>query len=817
MNRLVYRNFGSHETLVGNFVVDIGSDIGGVRWFELRKVGAGAWTLYQEGTYAPTTNDNRWMGGIAMDGSGNIALGYNVSSQTIYPSLRYVGRLASDPLGTMPLGEYTLVDGSGVNGSNRYGDYAAMGIDPVDDCTFWFTGQWNSTSQWSTRIGAFKFDACGEPDFTLAADPAIQNICVATDAVYDVTVGQVQDYDDSVTLSVIGEPAGTTASFSVNPVTPPGSSQLTISNTVAAAAGSYTLEIAGVAPTSTHTTTVGLNLFDGLPAVTSLQTPVNGAANVPVAPTFTWSDANAVSYLLEVATDISFSNIVYSVAVDGTSHTAGSALDSSTTYFWRVQGSNSCGDGSYSAVFSFTTVPLPGDCSPGTEPNVVYEYGFESGASGWTSGGTGDTWTLSQSNPFNGAWHFSGDDVSSVSDQQLASPAIVLPVDELPITLNFWHAPNMETSSSGCFDGGILEVSNDGGSTWTQVADGDLLIGGYTGPISTQYNNPLGGQDAWCGESSYINTIVDMSAYAGDTVQFRMRLATDTSVSAPGWDVDDVTVQSCVDSVPSSIALTKTVGTDPNVVPTTDMITVTNGTTVTYFYEVENTGEITYSLHTLEDSQLGILLGPNFPYELAPGATTMITASVAITESVTGTAVWTATDDGTNTDTDIDSTTVNVYQPAIMLTKTVGTTPDVCASTDEIRVDEGTVVYYCYTVENTGNANLALHDLEDDELGIILDDYAYDLVPGASIDTVVAGLTISATITETTTNTAVWTAYYDIDNNASDSISATVEVNDDYIFLPIIHKTLGLQYLQIVFVMKTRFGDTIQSPYLRLA
>ncbi|MBK6430779.1 hypothetical protein [Candidatus Amarolinea dominans] len=68
MNRLAYRNFGSHETLVGNFVTDInGNNIGGVRWFEMRKVGAGAWSLYQEGTYAPTTADNRWMGGIAMD------------------------------------------------------------------------------------------------------------------------------------------------------------------------------------------------------------------------------------------------------------------------------------------------------------------------------------------------------------------------------------------------------------------------------------------------------------------------------------------------------------------------------------------------------------------------------------------------------------------------------------------------------------------------------------------------------------------------------------------------------------------------------
>ncbi|PIE81136.1 MAG: hypothetical protein CSA11_05005 [Chloroflexi bacterium] len=661
MNRLIYRNFDDYETLVGNFTVDIGNDIGGVRWFELRKVGTGGWTLYQEGTYAPTTNDNRWMGSIAMDGSGNIALGYNVSSQTVYPSLRYAGRLNSDALGTMPQGEYTLVDGSGVNSNNRYGDYSAMSIDPVDDCTFWFTGQWNETNNWSTRIGAFKFDTCGKNDFTLAADPAIQNICVGSDAIYDVTVWQILNYNDPVSLSVTGEPANTMIDFSVNPVTPPGNSQLTISNTAAATAGSFTLEIAGIAPTSTHTTTVGLNVFDSVPPTTTLQTPANGATNIPVSPTFTWSNISAVSYLLEVATDTEFTNIVYTATVDSTSHTVGTALDNNMTYFWRILGSNSCGDGYYSDVFTFVTMPLPGDCGLGSEPNVVYEYGFENGESGWSSSGTEDTWTLAQSNPYSGTWHYFGNNVGFVSDQQLASPAVVLPVGDLPLTLDFWHTPNMEDGMGTCFDGGILEISNDGGTTWTQVPEEDILENGYTGTISTNWGNPLGGEDAWCGVNSYINTIVDVSAYAGDTVQFRMRLGTDSSYGAPGWDIDNVTVQSCVESVVSSIALTKTVGTDPNVNPMTDVITVTNGTMVTYFYEVANTGGVTYSLHTLEDSQLGTVLGPDFSYELAPGATTMITASVAITETVTGTAVWTATDGGTHTATSTDSTTVYAY------------------------------------------------------------------------------------------------------------------------------------------------------------
>lgn len=160
MHRLAYRNFGGHETLVGNLVTDVGVDDGGVRWFELRKSGAGPWTLFQEGTWAPD-GDSRWMGGISMDQDGNIAVGYNVSSSSQFPSLRYAGRQASDPAGVLTHGENMLVEGSGSNTSNRYGDYSAMSVDPTDGCTFWFTGEYNPSSQWSTRIGTFKFDDCG--------------------------------------------------------------------------------------------------------------------------------------------------------------------------------------------------------------------------------------------------------------------------------------------------------------------------------------------------------------------------------------------------------------------------------------------------------------------------------------------------------------------------------------------------------------------------------------------------------------------------------------------------------------------------------
>jgi hypothetical protein len=157
MHRLPYRNFGTHETILGSFVTDVDNkDHGGIRWFELRKTTGGNWVVHQEGTYAPDGH-SRWMSSIAMDGAGNIALAYCVTSATMFPSLRFAGRLASDPMGTMPRGEVTLLDGTAANASNRYGDYSTLSIDPADDHMFWFTGEFNGARTWSTRIGTFEF------------------------------------------------------------------------------------------------------------------------------------------------------------------------------------------------------------------------------------------------------------------------------------------------------------------------------------------------------------------------------------------------------------------------------------------------------------------------------------------------------------------------------------------------------------------------------------------------------------------------------------------------------------------------------------
>ena len=167
--RLAYRNFGTYEAMVTNQSVEARPAIAGSRWYEIRRTN-GLYSLYQQGTYAPEDGVHRWMGSIAMDAVGNMALGYSVvDSVSVYPGIRYTGRMAGDTLGEMTLGEATVIDGTGVQRTtnSRWGDYTSMNIDPSDDCSFWYVneyytlaGQQSSTAGWQTRVGSFKLPGC---------------------------------------------------------------------------------------------------------------------------------------------------------------------------------------------------------------------------------------------------------------------------------------------------------------------------------------------------------------------------------------------------------------------------------------------------------------------------------------------------------------------------------------------------------------------------------------------------------------------------------------------------------------------------------
>lgn len=179
-HRLAYRNFGTHETMVTNQSVEAKPGTAGVRWYELRRVN-GQYSVHQQGTYSPDSV-NRWMGSAAMDRDGNIAIGYSVvDGVSVYPGIRYTGRLAGDPLGQMTLAEGVIINGTGVQTTtnSRWGDYTSLNVDPTDDCTFWYVNEYyqvsglplplpppplpppGTTAPWQTRIASFKLPGCG--------------------------------------------------------------------------------------------------------------------------------------------------------------------------------------------------------------------------------------------------------------------------------------------------------------------------------------------------------------------------------------------------------------------------------------------------------------------------------------------------------------------------------------------------------------------------------------------------------------------------------------------------------------------------------
>lgn len=185
--RMPYRNFGCYESLLVSFVVELPNGFAAPRWFEIRRIGE-QYMLYQESTFAPNDGVYRWMQSIAQDSVGNIAMGYSVSNGIdVYPGIRYTGRLANDPLNRMTLGEAVLTDGSGsaTDRADRWGDYSSMTVDPVDDCTFYYTNMYytslgflagefynqinNYTDPlqsrgrfWQTRIGSFSLPGCAK-------------------------------------------------------------------------------------------------------------------------------------------------------------------------------------------------------------------------------------------------------------------------------------------------------------------------------------------------------------------------------------------------------------------------------------------------------------------------------------------------------------------------------------------------------------------------------------------------------------------------------------------------------------------------------
>ncbi len=467
MYRLQYRNFGDYQTLVSNHTVDVdGNDHAGIHWFELRNSGSG-WQMYQEGVFAPDA-DHRWMGSVAMDHVGNTALGYSVSSASTYPSIRYTGRLSGDPLGTMPQGEGEIVAGSGYQESSygRWGDYSMMGVDPVDDCTFWYTQEYYATigaAPWQTRIGSFKFPNC-----SLGPQGHIQGVV----------------YDSSGTPA--GDPIANAAITAIKSITqsfqamsggdgvyaftlPTGTYTLT-----AQAYGYEPVSIAGVDVVSGTTTTVNIPMtattsyvVSGTVSDAMAGWPLYAHITIkgdPITPPPSVSDfwTNPVSgfYSVTLAGDITYTFHVeaWSDGYDSVDVVVGPLTANQTTNITLTADMTACAAPGYGAAAgikeSFDDTSIP---------------------NGWTvidNAGTGAVWAFDnpggRSNNTGGEGNFAiadSDDAGGVDmDTELRTPVMDF-TSMTTVTLQFKYDFN-SYSNNEIAD---VDVSNDGGSTWTNV------------------------------------------------------------------------------------------------------------------------------------------------------------------------------------------------------------------------------------------------------------------------------------------------------------------------------------------------------------
>jgi hypothetical protein len=617
MFRLAYRKFADgHEAAVGNFTVQSGG-VAGIRWFELQNVTAGPVTVAQESTYQPDTTW-RWMGSAAMDTNGNMALGYSASSSTVFPSLRYAGRLASDPPSTLAQGETTLFTGLGSQtGTNsRWGDYSDMTVDPVDDCTFWYTNEYypaGSTSfNWRTRIGNFKFPSCsqGTPTPTVTGTPPTNTPTVtpsntpsATNTptpVCTVTAG----FEDITNLpgwamQNNSQPLGSTNWFQGN---------TTVFTAQAGPTNSYIAANfnngSGVATLSNWLLTPPLNLQNGaqLTFWTRTISAPAFADRLQVRMSTNGSSTNVGT----TATDVGdFTTLL--LDINPTYTTSGypnawtqftvniSGLGSPTVgrLAFRYFVENGGPDGARSDYIgidtvSFTCVPPPTPTITSTPTPCTNITTFSENFDGVTAPALPAGWTATNAAGPAPLWTTSNlgtptpvadtapnaafvNDPSVVSDKRLDSPIIAL--QNALAVLTFKQRAILESG----FDGGVLEISI-GGGPFTDIiaAGGSFVSGGYNGTISSSFSNPLAGRAAWTGTigsaSAFVTVIVNLPASAaGQNIQLRWRMGSDTSASGQGWRVDTIILTQCIPPTP-----TPTPTNTDTPVPPTNTFTPTN-------------------------------------------------------------------------------------------------------------------------------------------------------------------------------------------------------------------------------------------------
>ena len=555
MFRNAYRNING-GTLVNNYTVSANA-VAGIRWFELRNVNSGPVTApFQESTYQPDAIW-RWMGSVAQDNQGNLALGFSASSFSIYPQLRYAGRLATDPLNTLS-GEQHLFDGAGSqsDSSNRWGDYSSITVDPVDDCTFYYTNEYYDTTSsfnWRTRIGYFKFAQCTAPAKGTAH--FVVTVCDGGAALANASV------------SIDGRPYGATKSNGTyDAALGTGNHTYSVSKALfGTVSGTFTI-------TNGSTTNVPVCL-QGTPVIVAKSTalvnescsPANGVIDPGETVTVTFSlkntgggsTSNLVATLKASGgiTPITTSQNYGVIAVGATvgkdfSFVANGACGGTITATLQLQdGAKNLGTVSFTLTLGKQVVVLTRNfdstAPPALPPGWVATQGVNAGGFPfWVTSNSGTPTPVADSPP-NAAYSV---DPSNVLDNRLDTPSFTYTgAAQVTFRQNF----DLEQADANtAFDCGVLEISNPNinGGAFTDIitAGGSFVTGGYNHTaINGSFANPcLPSRPNWSGVSGgFITATANLPAAGiGQPSKLRWRMCSDNSVSHAGWRVDNVTV-----------------------------------------------------------------------------------------------------------------------------------------------------------------------------------------------------------------------------------------------------------------------------------
>ncbi len=568
MARLAYRNIGGTQSLVVNHSITSGSSVG-ARWYELR-VGAGnSLSVYQQGTYAPDSS-YRWMGSIAMDKSGDMALGYSVSSSSMHPGIRYTGRLPTDPLGQMPQGEATVITGGGSQTGqslSRWGDYSAMSVDPSDDCTFWYTQEYipsNGAFNWHTRIASFKFPSCGGTqtnDFSISANPSSVTVTQGQNGTSTISTTVTSGSSQSVSLSASGLPSGAAASFNPNPINSGSSSTMTITTSGSTPVGTYTVTVTGTGTSATHTTPVTLTVnpsgggsgitnggfetgtFSGwtttgsssistsshsgtYAAIIGSSSPTNGdstAAQTFTAPT----GSNALSFWYKIVCPDTLTYDWATVTLkDNTTGSTSTPLAKTCTNngTWKQATASVTAGHSYTITLvshddnyaGDATYTYYDDVATSTSTNVVANGGFETGTfSSWTAGGAFAPVIVS-SGAHGGTYAARIGSTAAYNGDSFIQQTVSVPASGG--TLMFWYQPHCTDTIT--YDQETMQIRNTSGGVLATVL------------------NVCSNSGAWT------QVTYGMSAYAGQTVVLYFNNHDDNYPSDPTYTlIDDVSLQ----------------------------------------------------------------------------------------------------------------------------------------------------------------------------------------------------------------------------------------------------------------------------------